>query len=775
MDTNRPRSREKNVTGESGKVYKRGNGIGGGPLGGGRPSGGQSSNRNSGNRMGGGILSILIVIAMLIFGGGNIGSLFSSDGADLSQMTDILGYGNGISSTGSSYGTWIDGNNTGILNTEVASAAPEKRTILTGHDTMTLMVYMCGADLESRSGMATMDLQEMLAANTGDDVNIIVYTGGAANWKNSVISNRYNQIYQIKNGKLYSLVENAGSGSLTSPDTLSSFIRYADENFPANRRSLILWDHGGGSLSGYGYDEKKPGSGSMNLSNMNKALKKAGVTFDFIGFDACLMATVEKALTLDEYADYLIASEETEPGVGWYYTDWLKKLSDNPSMDTLHIGKNIIDDFVKTCDQKTPGQKTTLSLIDLAEASATIPKPLNAFSKTTMQKIKNDQYAQVSNARYQTREFAQSTKIDQVDLYHLAKNMHTSEGDALAKVVRDAVKYNRTSSNMTNAYGMSVYFPGRKISKVDEAVDTYQEIGMDEEYTRCIQAFASMEVAGQASSGAQNNPLSSLFSTPQQQPTNNVDAINQLLDALLSGNVEISGIDTTSLNFLNNRVLDTNQMSEYITDHQLDTTKLQWTDSSTPLLRLTKEQWELIQAIALNVYYDDGDGYINLGLDNVFQFDDEGNLIGTYDNTWLAVNNQPVAYYYESTIDDGENYTIRGYIPALLNGQKVKLIVVFDNEHPYGTIVGANTEYDTDTTETIAKNIVALQDGDTLDFLCDYYDYDGNYLDSYMLGEQMTVQGTLQLSNVNIGNHVSAMYRLTDIYNQNYWTDILPQ
>ncbi len=775
MDTNRPRSREKNVTGESGKVYKRGNGIGGGPLGGGRPSGGQSSNRNSGNRMGGGILSILIVIAMLIFGGGNIGSLFSSDGADLSQMTDILGYGNGISSTGSSYGTWIDGNNTGILNTEVASAAPEKRTILTGHDTMTLMVYMCGADLESRSGMATMDLQEMLAANTGDDVNIIVYTGGAANWKNSVISNRYNQIYQIKNGKLYSLVENAGSGSLTSPDTLSSFIRYADENFPANRRSLILWDHGGGSLSGYGYDEKKPGSGSMNLSNMNKALKKAGVTFDFIGFDACLMATVETALTLDEYADYLIASEETEPGVGWYYTDWLKKLSDNPSMDTLHIGKNIIDDFVKTCDQKTPGQKTTLSLIDLAEASATIPKPLNAFSKTTMQKIKNDQYAQVSNARYQTREFAQSTKIDQVDLYHLAKNMHTSEGDALAKVVRDAVKYNRTSSNMTNAYGMSVYFPGRKISKVDEAVDTYQEIGMDEEYTRCIQAFASMEVAGQASSGAQNNPLSSLFSTPQQQPTNNVDAINQLLDALLSGNVEISGIDTTSLNFLNNRVLDTNQMSEYITDHQLDTTKLQWTDSSTPLLRLTKEQWELIQAIALNVYYDDGDGYINLGLDNVFQFDDEGNLIGTYDNTWLAVNNQPVAYYYESTIDDGENYTIRGYIPALLNGQKVKLIVVFDNEHPYGTIVGANTEYDTDTTETIAKNIVALQDGDTLDFLCDYYDYDGNYLDSYMLGEQMTVQGTLQLSNVNIGNHVSAMYRLTDIYNQNYWTDILPQ
>ncbi|MCR5235609.1 MAG: hypothetical protein K6E34_00220 [Lachnospiraceae bacterium] len=36
--------------------------------------------------------------------------------------------------------------------------------------------------------------------------------------------------------------------------------------------------------------------------------------FDFIGFDACLMATVETAYMLSPYADYMIASEEFEPG-----------------------------------------------------------------------------------------------------------------------------------------------------------------------------------------------------------------------------------------------------------------------------------------------------------------------------------------------------------------------------------------------------------------------------------------------------------------------------
>ena len=67
-----------------------------------------------------------------------------------------------------------------------------------------------------------------------------------------------------------------------------------------------------------------------------------------MGFDAGLMATLETAWMVQPYADYLIASEETEPGAGWYYTGWLSRLSENPSMSTLEIGKNIADENIRT-------------------------------------------------------------------------------------------------------------------------------------------------------------------------------------------------------------------------------------------------------------------------------------------------------------------------------------------------------------------------------------------------------------------------------------------
>jgi hypothetical protein len=92
------------------------------------------------------------------------------------------------------------GSNTGVLETSVAPGAREKRTVINGggQDTVTVMIYMCGTDLESRSGMATSDLKEMAAATLSDRVNVLVYTGGCTGWKNQVVSSRVNQIYQVK-------------------------------------------------------------------------------------------------------------------------------------------------------------------------------------------------------------------------------------------------------------------------------------------------------------------------------------------------------------------------------------------------------------------------------------------------------------------------------------------------------------------------------------------------------------------------------------------------
>ena len=536
---NRPVGRKKNVgTGGSG-VHKRGDGLGGGPVG---SSNGYSSGSTGDSGSGGGmnrsggrspLFMIIIVLFLLLGGGGGLTSLLGGsdstttdyvstpsvtttqqttsqsgqsqssfsdgyDGSMLSLFGSMLGGGNSYSGGSMASASWSDTPNTGKLNTSVAEGARAKRTTIKGNgqDTITILVYMCGADLESRGGMASKDLQEMLSAKFDDKINLIVYTGGAKQWQNNVVSSSTNQIYQIKDGKFICLKDNLGSAPMTKPETLSGFIKWGAANFPADRYDLIFWDHGGGSTGGYGYDEKFASAGAMSLAGINTALKDGGVTFDFVGFDTCLMATVENALVVSNYADYLVASEETEPGVGWYYTNWLTALGSNTSMETIEIGKNIIDSFTSACAQSCPGQKTTLSLIDLAELSHTVPAELADFSKDTTEMIKGDDYATISDARSSTREFAASSKIDQVDLVDFANRIGTDEAKELAEALKGAIKYNKTSSNMTNAYGLSIYFPYKKSSKVASMVGTYEAIGMDGDYAKCIQNFASLEVAG---------------------------------------------------------------------------------------------------------------------------------------------------------------------------------------------------------------------------------------------------------------------------------------
>lgn len=838
---NRPTGREKHVgTGGSG-VNRRGSGQAGGPVGsgsgpqhgGGRPTGnfnsGGGSNRGSGgNRglMGGGLGGGVIIIIIIIFlfsrggcgsglssGGSYSGSGSSSSGSNISSLfgggSDYTDY---FSSGGAtSVSNWEGGlDNRGQLDMTVAEGSRAKRTQIkgSGQDINTIMVYMCGTDLESRSAMASRDLQEMLNATVGSNINLIVYTGGCTQWQNNVVSSSKNQIYKIQNGQLSCVMDNAGSVPMTDPSTLSAFIKWTAQNYPANRYDLILWDHGGGSNSGYGYDQKYPNSGSMSLAGINTALKDSGVTFDFVGFDACLMATVETGLVVGQYADYMIASEETEPGVGWYYTDWLTALSENPSMDTLTLGQKIVDTYTKACASSASGQSTTLSVVDLAELANTVPDALTDFSQSISKMMKAKEYSTVSNARGTTREFAASSKIDQVDLVHLSKKMGTDEGEQLAQALLGAIKYNQTSNSMTNSYGLSIYFPYQRASKVDSMVNTYEAIGMDEDYTRCIQEFASIGVAGQAVSysNAQQTGLSSTSLLEQLTGMGSIgsssssgsytgssasgssimgeDAISALLGTLLTGSGSGSsilgslGLDRSNTAFLTEN-LDVATASEYIADNQIDQMNLIWqtNDAGDDIITLPEDQWSLVQDLDVNMFYDDGEGYVELGLDNVFDFDDDGNLLAPTDRTWLSIDGQIVSYYRVSMTGNSDDYTIVGRVPAELNGTPVNLILIFDTEHPEGYVAGANFDYVEGETETVAKNLTELQVGDQIDFLCDFYDYDGTYNARYNLGETMTVESNMAdmaIENLPVGDgDVLASYKFTDIYGQEYWTPVL--
>ena len=793
---NRPTGRRKNISGQGKGIRRRGEGLGTGPVG--RPAGydarrpeNQSTASGAGSTGGIGgvggygepvtrgfggkglIAVIVVVLLVLVGGGGGLSSLFGGGGTQ--GYTQENGWG--IASEASTSG-WTKDSNNGRLNKSVAAGARAKRTKIVGNgsDTVTIMVYMCGTDLESKSGMASSDLMEMTKATLSDKVNLLVYTGGCTNWKNDIVSSSVNQIYKVESGGVRCLVKDDGKDAMTKPATLTRFIKYASSNYPANRNMLILWDHGGGSITGYGYDEKNLASGSMDLGGIDKALSTAGVTFDFIGFDACLMATYETALTLDPYADYLIASEETEPGIGWYYTNWLTHLSTNTSMATLDIGKEIADDFVKTCGSSCPGQKATLSVVDIAELSKTTPDTFKSFAAEAATLCQSDDYQKVSDARAGSRSFAISAKKDMVDLAHLGYNIGTSDSVAMADSIVEAVKYNKTSSDMSNSYGLSIYFPYQKISGVDSAVKAYEAIGLDSNYSKCIRSFASLEVAGQATGGS-SSPLSSLLGSFTGQSPLSSGGVSDLFGSLLSGDLSsMDGLSSLSgLTSFFGRDINEEDAVSYITDHQFDSSALKWTTSGHKnVISLPEEQWAMVHDLELNVFYDDGEGFINLGFDNVFDFTDDGDLIGAYDGTWLAIDEQPVPYFHESTVKADGATVISGYIPILLNGDRAELLIVFDNANPDGYITGVRPVYAEGETETVAKSVTELTAGDKIEFVCDYYTYAGEYQDSYVIAD-MTYTGGHKISNVYIdAEHAVATYVFTDIYNLQHWTETIP-
>ncbi len=785
MDTNhnKPASRRKNVTSGGTGANKRGSGLSTGPVGtgktGSKPSGRNMKRAAAGG--GGGLLALLLSLFVLpkLFGGVDSGSDSVGDLVGTLLTGSQCNVPSGYSSLNEDMGTDdFFADDAVEADQLVAEGSREKYTNILGNgkDKVTLMIYMCGTDLESKHGMASSDLAEIASAKYGDNVNVIVYTGGCKKWATNGISNSVNQIYQVKDGRLKQLVADNGNKPMTDPNNLSGFIKYCSENFPANRNELILWDHGGGSVSGYGFDEKK-GNDSMDLAEISKALKNGGVKFDFVGFDACLMATAETALMLNDYADYLIASEETEPGIGWYYTDWLTKLGSDTSMPTVEIGRNIVDDFVSACAVKCRGQKTTLSVIDLAEFSNTVPSKLNKFAESVSKLIIDKQYQTVSDARYGSREFAQKSKIDQIDLVDFAENMSNQEGKELSDAIKSAVKYNRTSKNMSNAHGVSIYFPYKRTSFVDSACSTYSVIGMSDSYSKCIRQFAKLETSGQIASGGTGSPLGSLFSLEGCGSTGssgNVDVIGSLLGSFLSGrSVKVDGLDRNNTAYMNETSISTDDAADYLSVTYFDVNNLVWQHTGNEYkMKLPEAQQKLVHKLDLNMFYDDGEGYIDLGLDNVFSFDAEDNLIADTSKNWLAIDGHTVAYYHTDTVQNGNDYTITGYVPAYLNGERVELILIFDSEDPDGYIAGASTEYVNGETDTVPKNLTELNDGDKIDFICDYYSYDGEYSDSYYLGDTLTYSKDMKISNTNVGDgEVRLMYRFTDIYNQEYWSE----
>ena len=213
-------------------------------------------------------------------------------------------------------------------------------------------------------------------------------------------------------------------------------------------------------------------------------------------------------------------------------------------------------------------------------------------------------------------------------------------------------------------------------------------------------------------------------------------------------------------------------------DNRFDASRLVWEkEDGYQVMKLSSEQWSQVHDLLLNVFYDDGEGFIDLGLDNMYAFTEKGALVGDYDCTWIGIDNQVVAYYYEDTLVDGDKMITSGRVPCLLNGERANLLLVFENDLKTGDalkdyVAGVRYDYINGETEATAKN-AELQVGDKLEFVCDYYDYKGNYQNSYLLGDPITWNGNNLVGYTDMGDQeeaLTATYLFRDIYDQEYWT-----
>lgn len=357
---------------------------------------------------------------------------------------------------------------------------------------LTILVYMCGSNLESGSGAASVDLDEMKAAVSSDRMTLLALTGGSVRWGNGLDADKLcvTQIESMGRNRVYTRFPSSDMGD---PETLTAFISYAVENFPAKEYALIVWNHGTGPLEGVCLDELYYPD-TLSLPEIGSAIDASGLgqKLKWIGFDACLMSTVEVANAIAPYARYMIASEETEPAAGWDYA-FLNGM--DPDEDGAETARRIIDLYMQT--PHSEAEVLTLACTDLSRIDAVV-RNMDDFFAPIGDRIDRNHFPMLSNLRLSAASFGRTVRgvgvdgYDLVDLKDLcAKYRSENDPQALIDAIDAAVCYMRSTSR--DAGGLSVYHPYyNKAAFRDGWSQKYDRLSFCAGYARYVQRFGEL-------------------------------------------------------------------------------------------------------------------------------------------------------------------------------------------------------------------------------------------------------------------------------------------
>ena len=360
----------------------------------------------------------------------------------------------------------------------------------------TIMVYMDGDNNLEPYALADFNEMEQVDAN-GHTINVIVLldrcdgvTTADGDWKGTRL---YNVLHDTSSSKInserladsqYLKITNTGDSdelNMGDPNTLSNFISFGKENYPADYYSLILWDHGSGWRSTNSAtltaSEHQPfkavcidatsANDMLLMSEVKQALFGKGLTL--IGFDACLMSMVEVAYQLKDCARYMVASEEVEPAYGWLYANFLNSFIAS-GRSPINLGQAIIDAYaLYHC--------YPMSLVDLSSIES-MAGAIDALSSALIDNLAGIKDT-ISTARDNTLAFQSSSSLPYtyIDLYDfLLKISSINEvsyevNDAMNAVKRAVLYHYR--GDYTHSNGLSIYFPQSDTDSEYSSYNTY--------------------------------------------------------------------------------------------------------------------------------------------------------------------------------------------------------------------------------------------------------------------------------------------------------------
>ncbi|HOW90405.1 MAG TPA: clostripain-related cysteine peptidase, partial [Elusimicrobiales bacterium] len=243
------------------------------------------------------------------------------------------------------------------------------------------------------------------------------------------------------------------------------FGKWAKENFPAKKYMLILWNHGSGwtkglagASKGISYDSET--KNHLNTPQMAVALREIGGV-NVYGSDACLMQMPEVDYEIKSYVEYIVGSEETEPGDGYTYNDFLGPVIANPSMSPEELGKQAVNAY--SDHYLSIGQSATQSLVKTAALDGFLAR-VNAFVTAAMA---TDEKALVKSALSKAQSYYVRDNKDMHDFLSVYASSSTSQ-EVKAKaaelqryISEELVVHNRASGKYSpKSKGVAVYMPG---------------------------------------------------------------------------------------------------------------------------------------------------------------------------------------------------------------------------------------------------------------------------------------------------------------------------